>query len=108
MTVTLLYRDKPSQMVVNLMNAKENIDVPLDCPAAKKPQQILATPPRQKKPKGKQRKPAGGSWSGGQSRSARESCQGELANQEVGGLHFSGSSHSHQRYDTLPEAFSRT
>ncbi|XP_045065442.1 laminin subunit alpha-5 isoform X2 [Coregonus clupeaformis] len=101
-------RDKPSQMVVNLMNAKENIDVPLDCPAAKKPQQILATPPRQKKPKGKQRKPAGGSWSGGQSRSARESCQGELANQEVGALHFSGSSHSHQRYDTLPEAFSRT
>uniref|UniRef100_A0A4W5JD38 Laminin G domain-containing protein n=1 Tax=Hucho hucho TaxID=62062 RepID=A0A4W5JD38_9TELE len=95
-------------MVVNLMNAKENINVPLDCPAAKKPQQILATTPRQKRPKGKHRKPAGGGGSRGRSRSARESCQGELANQEVGALHFSGSSHSHQRYDTLPEAFSRT
>ncbi|XP_029580196.1 laminin subunit alpha-5 [Salmo trutta] len=101
-------RDKPSQMVMNLMNAKQNIDVPLDCPAAKKPQQILATPPRQKRPKGKHRKPAGGGGSVGRSRSAREPCQGELANQEVGALHFSGSSHSHQRYDTLPEAFSRT
>nr|XP_023999262.1 laminin subunit alpha-4-like [Salvelinus alpinus] len=44
-------RDKPSQMVMNLINAKENVDVPLDCPAAKKPQQILATLPRQKRPK---------------------------------------------------------
>uniref|UniRef100_A0A8K9UV88 Laminin subunit alpha-5 n=1 Tax=Oncorhynchus mykiss TaxID=8022 RepID=A0A8K9UV88_ONCMY len=94
--------DKPSQMVMNLMNAKENIDVPLDCPAADKPQQILATPPRQKKP-------AGGGGSVGRSRSGRGSCQGDLANQEeVGALHFSGSSHSHQRYDRLPEVFSRT
>ncbi|XP_055747285.1 laminin subunit alpha-5-like [Salvelinus fontinalis] len=101
-------RDKPSQMVMNLMNVNENINVPLDCPAANKPQQILATPPRQKHVKGKHRKPAGGAGSRGRSRSARESCQGDLTNQEVGALHFSGSSHSHQRYDKLPEAFSRT
>ncbi|XP_071001276.1 laminin subunit alpha-4-like, partial [Oncorhynchus clarkii lewisi] len=101
--------DKPSQMVMNLMNAKENIDVPLDCPAADKPQQILATPPRQKHVKDKHRKPAGGGGSVGRSRSGRGSCQGDLANQEeVGALHFSGSSHSHQRYDRLPEVFSRT
>ncbi|XP_064877179.1 laminin subunit alpha-5-like [Oncorhynchus nerka] len=101
-------RDKPSQMVMNLMNAKENINVPLDCPAANRPQQILATPPRQKHVKDKHRKPVGGGGSVGRSRSGRRSCQGDLANQEeVGALHFSGSSHSHQRYDRLPEVFSR-
>ncbi|XP_034151886.1 laminin subunit alpha-5 isoform X3 [Esox lucius] len=101
-------RDTSSQVVVDLMKANENINVPLECPAAKKPQQILATPPRQKSPKGRSRKPAGDSGSAGRSRSSRESCQGDLASQEVGALHFSGSSHSYQRFDVLPAAFSRT
>ncbi|XP_064815894.1 laminin subunit alpha-5-like, partial [Oncorhynchus masou masou] len=101
-------RDKPSQMVMNLMNANENINVPLDCPAANKPQHILATPPRQKHVKGKHRKPAGGGGSVGGVAVAGV-LPGDLANQEeVGALHFSGSSHSHQRYDRLPEVFSRT
>lgn len=39
------------QMVVDLLNVKENVDVALDCPAAKKPQQILASPPRLKNTK---------------------------------------------------------
>lgn len=34
-------------MVLNLLKAKENVNVPLDCPAAKKPQQIVAAPPKQ-------------------------------------------------------------
>ncbi|XP_046895467.1 laminin subunit alpha-4-like [Hypomesus transpacificus] len=94
--------DKPQ--VMNLIKAKENINVPLRCPAAQKPQQILATPPRQKGPKGKHRKPQAGS---SRSRSTRQSCQGELSAQEPGAVHFSGSSHSYQRYDTLPAAFSK-
>lgn len=91
------------QMVQNLLKAKENVDVPLACPAASKPQQILATPPRQKSQK-KLRKPQSG---GSRSRSTRQSCQGELSAQEPGAAHFSGSSHSFQRYDTLPVAFRR-
>ncbi|KAL1020659.1 hypothetical protein UPYG_G00002980, partial [Umbra pygmaea] len=61
-------RDKSPQMVMDLMSSNENIDVLLDCPASKKPQQIMATPPRQKSSKGKIRKPAGGGRSVGQSR----------------------------------------
>lgn len=40
----LVVRETSPQMVLNLLKAKENVNVPLDCPAAKKPQQIVATP----------------------------------------------------------------
>ena len=33
-------------MVLNLLKVKENVNVPLDCPAAKKPQQIVAAQPK--------------------------------------------------------------
>ncbi|XP_030280261.1 laminin subunit alpha-5 isoform X2 [Sparus aurata] len=88
--------------VLNLLKAKENVNVPLDCPAAKKPQQIIAAQPKHSnKPKGKHRKP-----SGSRSRNTRESCQAELSDQEPGATHFSGSSHGYQRYDSLPGSFS--
>lgn len=38
-------------MAVDLLLAKENVDVALECPAAKKPQQILASPSRLKNTK---------------------------------------------------------
>lgn len=40
-----------SQMVVDLLPANENVDVALECPAAKKAQQILASPARPKNSK---------------------------------------------------------
>uniref|UniRef100_A0A8C4DLR4 Laminin subunit alpha-5 n=1 Tax=Dicentrarchus labrax TaxID=13489 RepID=A0A8C4DLR4_DICLA len=83
-------RNTGPQMVLNLLKVKENVNVPLDCPAAKKPQQIVA----HKKP------------SGSRSRNTRESCQGELSSQEAGATHFSGSTHSYQRYDSLPSSLS--
>ncbi|KAG7283457.1 hypothetical protein CRUP_035250, partial [Coryphaenoides rupestris] len=90
-----------SQGVHNLLKVKENVNVPLDCPAAQKPQQILAAPPKPKNKKN--RKPAGS-----RSRSTRESCQGEPSPPETGATHFSGSAHSHQRYDSLPREFSKS
>lgn len=36
-----------------------------------------------------------------------KSCQGEVSVQEVDAHHFSGSSHSHLRFDSLPQAFSK-
>lgn len=36
------------------------------------------------------------------------SCTGEMPIQEGNALHFSGSSHSHLRFDELPPAFSQT
>ncbi|XP_068161173.1 laminin subunit alpha-5 isoform X2 [Antennarius striatus] len=90
-------RETSPQMVLNLLKARENVNVPLDCPAAKKPQQIVAVQPKQSnKPKGKHKKP-----SGSRSRNTRESCQGEPSNREVGATHFSGSTQSYQRYDSL-------
>ncbi|KAK2851976.1 hypothetical protein Q5P01_008252 [Channa striata] len=95
-------RDTSSQMIVNLLNANENINVPLTCPAAKKPQQIVAAQPRHSnKPKTRQKKP-----SGSRSRSTRESCQVELSGQESRAAHFSGSTHSYQRYDSLLSSLS--
>ncbi|XP_044207309.1 laminin subunit alpha-5 isoform X2 [Thunnus albacares] len=95
-------RDMISQMVLNLLKTKENVNVPLDCPAAKKPQQIVAAPPKHSsKPKGKHKKP-----SGSRSRNTRESCQGETSQRETGATHFSGSTHSYQRYDSLPSSLS--
>ncbi|KAM3872260.1 laminin subunit alpha-5 [Diretmus argenteus] len=99
-------RETSSQMVLNLMKARENINAPLDCPAAKKPQQILAAPPRPSKThKGKHKRPSG-SGSGSRSRNTRESCQAETSAQEPGATHFSGSTNSYQRYDSLPRPFS--
>uniref|UniRef100_A0A673I5R5 Laminin subunit alpha-5 n=1 Tax=Sinocyclocheilus rhinocerous TaxID=307959 RepID=A0A673I5R5_9TELE len=61
------------------------------------PLEILDSP-RRKNPK------PHGSW---RSRMARESCQGEMSAQEDDAHHFSGSSHSHLRFDSLPQAFSK-
>lgn len=131
-------------MVLNLLKVKENVNVPLSCPAASKPQQIVAALPKPNgKPKvnleslfcffcwwsilkvqlketdeflccmsnliyfvfvwqqGKHKKP-----SGSRSRNTRESCQGGPSDQEVGATHFSGSTHSYQRYDSLPSSLS--
>ncbi|KAF3860795.1 hypothetical protein F7725_001050 [Dissostichus mawsoni] len=80
-------RDADTQMVLNLFKVKENVNVPMDCPAAKKPQQIVSSQPKQSnKPKGKNRKP-----SGSRSRNTRESCQAELSQPEAGAtqLHIS-------------------
>ncbi|KAM7405319.1 hypothetical protein PAMP_012591 [Pampus punctatissimus] len=95
-------KETSPQTVFNLLKAKENINVPLDCPAAKKPQQIVAVAPKHSnKPKGKHKKP-----SGSRSRNTRESCRGEPSDRETGATHFSGSTHSFQRYDSLPSSLS--
>ncbi|KAK7884079.1 hypothetical protein WMY93_027202 [Mugilogobius chulae] len=85
-------RESSNQMVLDLLKAKENVNVPLKCPAAQKPQQIRATPPKANKPK----KP-----SGSRSRNTRDSCQSEQAEPEPGASHFSGSTHSYHKYDSL-------
>ncbi|XP_036961278.1 laminin subunit alpha-5 isoform X1 [Acanthopagrus latus] len=88
--------------ILNLLGAKDIFNVPMQCPAAKKPQQIVAAQPKHSnKPKGKHRKP-----SGSRSRNTRESCQRELSDQETGATHFSGSTHGYQRYDSLPSSLS--
>ncbi|KAJ8408959.1 hypothetical protein AAFF_G00239800 [Aldrovandia affinis] len=89
------------QTVVNLLKSKENVNVPMNCPAAKGPQQVLASPRGHKNPKGRNRKPHGGS----RSRTARGSCQAELSAHDAGAHQFSGSSHSYLKFDSLPEAF---
>lgn len=97
-------RETSPQMVLNLLKVKENVNVPLSCPAAKKPQQIVAAQPKHSnKHKGKHKKP-----SGSRSRNTRESCQGEPSDLETGATHFSGSTHSYQRYDSLPSSLSST
>ncbi|XP_075883000.1 laminin subunit alpha-5 isoform X3 [Nelusetta ayraudi] len=92
-------RETSPQMVVNLLKVKENVNVPLDCPAAKKPQQIVAAPPRQgnKQKQGKNRKPAAS-----RSRNTRASCRSEASDREDGATHFSGSAHSYQTYQAPP------
>ncbi|KAM6924368.1 laminin subunit alpha-5 [Xenentodon cancila] len=91
-------RENGSQMVLNLLQAEENVNVPFDCPAAKKPQQIIAPQPKHSsKPKGKNKKKTGS-----QRRTTRESCQGKLSHPESRAVHFSGSVHSYQRYDSVP------
>ncbi|XP_018593227.2 laminin subunit alpha-5 isoform X1 [Scleropages formosus] len=96
--------NKPEQMVVNLLKSSENINVPLSCPAAKGPQQILALPRTHKPPKGRRGKPL----TDMKSRTARESCQPQMASKERGALQFSGSSHSYLRFNVLPEVFRKT
>ncbi|XP_053704727.1 laminin subunit alpha-5 isoform X1 [Synchiropus splendidus] len=93
-------RESQTQAVMNLLKVKENVNVPLDCPAAKKPQQVVAAAPKPKT-RGKNKKP-----SASRSRNTRESCKGELSDQEAGATHFSGSTHSYQRFDSLPSALS--
>ncbi|XP_053279907.1 laminin subunit alpha-5 [Pleuronectes platessa] len=93
-------RDTSPQAVQNLLKVNKNVNVPLGCPAAAKPQQILAAQPKHNKAK-KHKKP-----SGSRSRNTRESCQGAPSDQESGATHFSGSAHSHQRYDALPRSLS--
>ncbi|XP_066526408.1 laminin subunit alpha-5 isoform X2 [Hoplias malabaricus] len=87
-------------LVLDMMSANENVNVPMECPAAKKPQQILALPPRHKTPKLK--KPVTS-----RSRSARGSCKGESSIQEPNAYHFSGSSNSYIRFNTVPQSFSK-
>ncbi|XP_069573485.1 laminin subunit alpha-5 [Brachyistius frenatus] len=97
-------RETSPQMILNLLKVNENVNVPLDCPAAKKPQQIAAAPPKHgNKQKGKHKKP-----SGSRSRNTRESCQGAPSDLEGGATHFSGSTFSYQRYDAPPGALGYT
>ncbi|XP_051914619.1 laminin subunit alpha-5 isoform X3 [Hippocampus zosterae] len=95
-------RDTSPQMVVNLLKVRENVNVPLNCPAASKPQQIVSVPPKHNsKPKGKNKK-----LSGSRSRNIRESCQDVLLEQELGAVQFSGSTLSYQRFDSVPASLS--
>ncbi|XP_029690196.1 laminin subunit alpha-5 isoform X2 [Takifugu rubripes] len=90
------------QMVLNLLKAKENVNVPLNCPAAKKPQQIISAQPKHNnKHKGKNRKA-----SAVRSRNTRGSCHGEPSHQELRATHFSGSSNSFERYEAPPTPLS--
>ncbi|XP_047662931.1 laminin subunit alpha-5 isoform X3 [Tachysurus fulvidraco] len=89
---------------VDLLLAKENADVAMECPAAKKPQQILASPSRLKNTKGKHKKAKGAP----KSRSARGSCQGELSVREPNAYYFSGSAHSYMQFDLDSPAFLKT
>ncbi|KAK1801637.1 hypothetical protein P4O66_022279, partial [Electrophorus voltai] len=93
-------RTTSTPAVVDLISASENINVPLECPASEKPQQILASVLRHR-PKKKQKRPKV------RGRSTRESCQGELSAQEPGAYHFSGS-HSHASFESVPANFSVT
>ncbi|XP_022533328.2 laminin subunit alpha-5 isoform X2 [Astyanax mexicanus] len=100
-----LFINRPSfEGVVDMLSASKIVRVPLECPAAKTPQQILASPPRPKSPKGKLRKLP----SAPVNHPARESCQAEQSIQEPNAFYFSGSSHSHMRFDSVPPAFSKT
>lgn len=48
----LFFRTTSEQMIENLLKVEENVNVPMTCPAAKKPQQIVAAQPKQSvKPK---------------------------------------------------------
>ncbi|XP_039878777.1 laminin subunit alpha-5 isoform X1 [Simochromis diagramma] len=102
--ITNVFIERETQEVLDLLKASNNVDVSMKCPAAKQPQQIIAAQPKQSnKRKGKLKKP-----SGSRSRNTRDSCQGELSHHERGATHFSGSTHSFQRYDILPSSFGST
>ncbi|XP_035771041.1 laminin subunit alpha-5 [Neolamprologus brichardi] len=100
--ITNVFINRKTQAVLNLLKATDNVDVSMKCPAAKQPQQIIAAQPKHSN-KGKLKKP-----SGSRSRNTRDSCQGELSHHERGATHFSGSTHSFQRYDILPSSFGST
>ncbi|XP_035864341.1 laminin subunit alpha-5 isoform X2 [Sander lucioperca] len=93
-------RDTSPQMVLNLLKAQDNVNVPLKCPAAKTPQQIVAAQPKQSSKAKVKKKP------GSRSRNTRESCQDAPSDREAGATHFSGSTHSYHRYDSLPSPLS--
>ncbi|XP_051518234.1 laminin subunit alpha-5 [Myxocyprinus asiaticus] len=86
------------QTVEDLKKAEDGRKYTFKCQGSSEPLEILDSP-RRKNPK----KALGSS----RSRMARESCQGETAVQEVDAYHFSGSSHSQLRFDTLPKEFSK-
>uniref|UniRef100_A0A9J8BJ37 Laminin subunit alpha-5 n=1 Tax=Cyprinus carpio carpio TaxID=630221 RepID=A0A9J8BJ37_CYPCA len=92
-------RNNEPQTVEDMKKAQEGHEYTFVCPSSSVPLEILDSP-RRKSPKNK---PHGRS----RSRMARDSCQGEMSVQEVDAHHFSGSSHSHLRFDSLPQAFSK-
>ncbi|XDV45702.1 hypothetical protein PO909_013751, partial [Leuciscus waleckii] len=83
--------------VEDLKSAQEGHNYTFFCPAASVPLEILDSPRR----KNAKNKPQGSS------RTRLLSCQGEMSVQEVDAHHFSGSSHSHLRFDSLPQAFNK-
>uniref|UniRef100_A0A9J7XYR4 Laminin subunit alpha-5 n=1 Tax=Cyprinus carpio carpio TaxID=630221 RepID=A0A9J7XYR4_CYPCA len=87
------------QTFEDLKKSQEGHKYTFVCPSSSVPLEILDSP-RRKNPKNKPQ----GSW---RSRMVRESCQGEMSVQEGDAHHFSGSSHSHLRFDSLPQAFSK-
>ncbi|XP_016088609.1 laminin subunit alpha-5-like [Sinocyclocheilus grahami] len=89
-------RNNEPQTVEDMKKAQEGHEYTFVCPSSSVPLEILDSP-RRMNPKNK---PHG-------SRMARGSCQGEMSIQEVDAHHFSGSSHSHLRFDSLPQAFSK-
>ncbi|XP_062872234.1 laminin subunit alpha-5 [Trichomycterus rosablanca] len=98
-------KERTKQEVLDLLTARENVNVSLVCPASEKPQEILASSPRTKAPKlGRQRKPLAAQ----RGRNIRESCQGKLFEQEADTHHFSGSVYSYMRFDLVPPTFSKT
>ncbi|XP_016099348.1 laminin subunit alpha-5 [Sinocyclocheilus grahami] len=99
LTNFFIKRINEPQTVEDLKKAQEGRKYTFVCPSSSVPLEILDSP-RRKNPKNKPH----GSW---RSRMARESCQGEMSAQEEDAHHFSGSSHSHLRFDSLPQAFSK-
>uniref|UniRef100_A0A671KQZ1 Laminin subunit alpha-5 n=1 Tax=Sinocyclocheilus anshuiensis TaxID=1608454 RepID=A0A671KQZ1_9TELE len=99
LTNFFIKRINEPQTVEDLKKAQEGRKYTFVCPSSSVPLEILDSP-RRKNPKNKPH----GSW---RSRMARESCQGEMSTQEDDAHHFSGSSHSHLRFDSLPQAFSK-
>ncbi|XP_043080700.1 laminin subunit alpha-5 isoform X1 [Puntigrus tetrazona] len=92
-------RANEPQTVEDMKNAEEGYKYTFVCPSSSVPLEILDSP-RRKKTKNT---PQGSS----RSRMARDSCRGEMSVPEAGAHHFSGSSHSHLRFDALPRAFSK-
>nr|XP_009294934.1 laminin subunit alpha-5 isoform X1 [Danio rerio] len=90
-------RANEPQIVEDLKTALEGRKYTFTCPDASAPLQMLNSP----RPK-KQNAPGNS-----RSRMARDSCQGDTSVQEVDAHHFSGSTHSHMRFDSLPQAFSK-
>ncbi|TRY84024.1 hypothetical protein DNTS_013565, partial [Danionella cerebrum] len=97
-----LYRETGTivpQLVVDLKKVQEGRNYSFVCPDASAPLEILDTPRPKKKPPGSSRSKGPLPLSG--------SCQGEIADLEVDANHFSGSTHSQLRFDSLPQAFSK-
>ncbi|XP_073731136.1 laminin subunit alpha-5 [Misgurnus anguillicaudatus] len=87
------------QNVEDLIKAKDSKSYAFKCPASSKPLEIIDTPRKKSTKKLK---------AVSRSRMAQGSCQPEMSVEEADALHFSGSSHSHLRFDDLPQAFSKS